>query len=233
MTEPSMKENGKLTAIVFGSSGLTGRFLTELLLKDPRYGQLILFVRKESKVYHGRIKQVVFNPADIGKISNELAGDQVFCCIGTTIKKAGSQDAFYNTDHDLVIEIARTALLNQISVFSVISSIGADPKSGNFYLRTKGEMEYDLKKLGFGTLNILRPSLLLGLRAETRLMEDAGKFFLTKTKFLFTGRFRKYRPIHAETVARALIRVANENSGTIITESDKIEELGLIPDSVS
>ncbi|KAF0195686.1 MAG: nucleoside-diphosphate sugar epimerase [Bacteroidetes bacterium] len=228
-----MKDKKGLTGIVFGSSGLTGHFLVELLLKDTRYENLVLFVRKETRVLHGKIRQIVFNPDEIDKIKHEITGDHVFCCIGTTIRKAGSQDSFYKTDHDLVINIARVASQNGISVFSVISSLGADLKSGNFYLKTKGSMEADLRLLNVNNLNILRPSLLLGMRQETRLLEEISKFLFKHLKFVFSGRFRKYRPVHAETVAMAMIRAANERQGVCIIESDKIEELGASVNTVS
>lgn len=220
-----MKTNN-LTAIIFGGSGLTGRFLTELLVKDSRYQSLVLFVRREIKVYHGKIKQVVFDPENIEKISDEMVGDQVFCCLGTTIKKAGSKDRFFKTDHDLVINFAKVCSDKGIAVFTVISSLGADEVSGNFYLSTKGQMEADLKKLNFRNLNILRPSLLLGLRPEKRFLEDVAKKLLGLSGFLMFGKLRKYKPVHAETVARAMIKVANTNEGICILESDKIVELG-------
>lgn len=228
-----MTEKKELTALVFGSSGLTGKFLVELLLKDPGYSHIKLFVRKEMKVYHGKIRQVVFNPDEIDIIIPEITGDQVFCCLGTTIKKAGSQHAFYKTDHDLVLSIARAASFNSIPVFSVISSIGADPKSRNFYLKTKGLMEVDLKMLNLINLNIFRPSLLLGMRSETRLFEEVSKFLFKHFSFVFIGRFRKYRPVHAEIVAKAMISTAKEKQGVCIIESDKIEEIGASFNKVS
>lgn len=221
-----MHQKEKLTAIVFGSSGLTGKFVTEHLLKDARYDRLILFVRKETKVFHGKIRQIVFDPSNIDDISNDCLGDQVFCCLGTTIRKAGSREAFYKVDHDLVIETARISAKNKIPVFTVISSIGANPNSNNFYLKTKGVMEDNLKLAGISQLNILRPSLLLGLRPESRTLEDFSKFVLTRAQFLFFGKFRKYRPIHAETVARAMIRAANKPGELRILESDMIEDYG-------
>lgn len=216
-----------LTAVIFGSSGLTGRFLTELLVKDNRYESLILFVRKEIKVYHGKIKQIIFNPDNLDGVLNEIKGDQVFCCIGTTIKKAGSKESFLETDHKLIVAIARASSNNGIPILTFISSIGANPESRNFYLNTKGITEVALKLLKFENLNILRPSLLLGLRPEYRQMEEFSKAMLKFLGFLMIGRFKKYRPIHAETVARAMVKVANENHGISIIESDKIEELGV------
>lgn len=224
-----MNTNQKLSALVFGGSGLTGKFLTELLIADTRYDRITLFVRKEIPVYHGKVRQVLFNPDDLAGIADKFEGDQVFCCLGTTIKKAGSKDAFFKTDHDLVCNIAKIAFSKEISTFTVISSLGANADSANFYLRTKGMMEQSLKKTGISNLIILRPSMLMGFRSESRPMEDFGKSISNALAFLFVGPIRKYKPIHAETVARAMIKAANENPGISVIESDSIESLGTIP----
>jgi uncharacterized protein YbjT (DUF2867 family) len=222
-----MKNPEMLTAIVFGGSGLTGRFLTELLVKDNRYTSILLFVRKEIKVYDGKIKQIIFNPDNLDNVLDEIKGDQVFCCIGTTIKKAGSKESFLEIDHKLIVSIAKASSHNGIPVLTFISSIGAKPESPNFYLNTKGITEEAIKILKFENLNILRPSLLLGLRPDHRHMEEFSKVMLKFLGFLLVGKFKKYRPIHAETVARAMIKVANENTGISVIESDEIEQLGV------
>lgn len=224
-----MEKTSKLSALVFGSTGLTGSFLTELLSKDSQYERVIIFVRKEIKLYHGKIKQVVFNPERIEEIKHEIIGDQLFCCLGSTIKKAGSKEAFFKVDHHLIIDIAKAAKANGIKVFSLISSIGANPKSSNFYLNTKGLTEEVLKSMDFDNLVILRPSMLLGLRSENRPLEETGKVVFKALGKLMIGKLKKYRPIHAETVARAMIKIANQNQRIIILESDKIEETGAIP----
>ncbi|MHC1774416.1 MAG: NAD(P)H-binding protein [Lentimicrobium sp.] len=223
-----MEKTLKLTALVFGSTGLTGNFLTEFLTKDSRYERIVIFVRKEIKLYHGKIKQVVFNPEKLEEIKHEIVGDQLFCCLGSTIKKAGSKEQFFKIDHHLVINIAKAAISNEIKTYSVISSIGANPKSSNFYLNTKGLTEEVLKSLDFENLNILRPSMLLGIRSESRPLEETGKVVFKALGKLMIGKFRKYRPIHAETVARAMIVSANQNLKVNILESDKLEELGNI-----
>ncbi|MCB9023213.1 MAG: NAD(P)H-binding protein [Lentimicrobiaceae bacterium] len=221
-----MAEDRKLTALVFGGTGLTGKFLTELLIADDRYYKIILYVRREVPSYHGKVKQIIFDAERISEIKNEITGDHLFCCIGTTIKKAGSKEAFLNTDHHLIVNIAKAAVSNGIQVFSFISSIGANPASSNFYLNTKGITEDVLKNLGFNQLNILRPSMLLGLRNESRPLEEFGKTLFKIFSFLLIGRMKKYSPVHALTVAKAMITAANDMQGTHVIESDKIEELG-------
>lgn len=221
-----MLQNKKLTALIFGSTGLTGRFVQEFLLKDERYDQVVIFVRKEIKTYHGKIRQVVFNPQNLNETTNMIQGDHLFCCLGTTMKKAGSREAFLDIDLRLVVRIAEVARKNGVKVFSVVSSIGADPGSANFYLKTKGQMEEALKKLNFNQLIILRPSMLLGLRHESRLLEDAGKTLFKVLAGIMIGKLRKYRPIHAEIVAKAMIVYANEDRSLIVAESNGIQLTG-------
>lgn len=221
-----MSENKKLTALIFGSTGLTGRFVQEFLLKDERYEQVVIFVRKELKTYHGKIRQVVFNPQNLDETANLIQGDHLFCCLGTTMKKAGSREAFLDVDLRLVVRIAESARSNGVKVFSVVSSVGAHPESANFYLKTKGQMESALRKLNFNQLVILRPSMLLGLRHESRWLEDAGKSIFKVIAGLMIGKLRKYRPIHAEIVAKAMIAYANEDRNLIVAVSDEIQSTG-------
>lgn len=215
----------KYTALVFGASGLTGRFLIEHLIGDPRYDTIKLFVREEINIPHGKITQVIYSPDRVEDFNNEIAGDHLFCCIGTTIKKAGSRDAFYKIDHTLVERIAKVASSNKVRSFVVISSIGANDRTSNFYLSTKGKMEESIKTFTFNNLSILRPSMLLGMRHEKRSMEEFGKTLAKAITPLLIGSFRKYRPIHASQVAQAMILLANKSKGIYIVESDEISNL--------
>lgn len=215
----------KKTALVFGASGLTGNFVVEHLIQDEQYDIVKVFVRKELKTISGKVKQVIFTPENVEQISDEVKGDHLFCCIGTTIKKAGSQQAFMKTDHDLVERIAKISSFNKVKSFVVISSIGANHKSRNFYLMTKGKMEESIKTFNFDNLSIVRPSMLLGMRHEKRFGEEAGKTIAKFITPLLVGSMRKYRPIHAAVVARAMIKLANEPNGKYMLESDQIENL--------
>lgn len=212
-------------ALVFGASGLTGRFVTEHLIQDDRYSNIVLFVREEIPVSSRKIKQVIFNPQQVDSVSGEITGDHLFCCLGTTIKKAGSKQVFYSIDHDLVQKIARIAVANNFKSFIVISSIGANYKSKNFYLNTKGKMEESLKSLKFENLSIVRPSILLGLRHERRMTEEAGKVMMKVIAPFLIGKLSKYRPIHSSTVAKSMIKLANLPNGVHIFESDQLEKL--------
>jgi len=220
-----------LQAYVFGATGLTGKFVTEHLLSDERYSGITIFVRQETKLFHGKIEQVIYNPENPEILRNNLGAGHVFCCIGTTIKKAGSRDAFRAVDHLLVTSIGKLAKEAGARAFSVISTVGANDKSGNFYLRTKGQMEKELQTIGFENLVILRPSMLLGMRSENRLMEDIGKAVFRFVEFAMVGKLRKYRAIHSETVARAMIQACNIGEGIHILESDKIYVIALRPNN--
>lgn len=222
-----MNENNN-TAIVFGASGLTGRFVTEHLISDTRYDEIKLFVRKELKIPSGKIKQVLFSADNLKEIEDQVTGDHLYCCLGTTIKKAGSKEVFFNIDHNLVEKIAKIAVANKVKSFVVISSIGANDRSRNFYLNTKGKMEESVKTFTFPNLSILRPSMLMGMRSETRAMENIGKLVGKIISPLMIGRLRKYRPIHASTVAKAMINLANKPKGCFVVESEELETLGRI-----
>lgn len=215
----------KYTAIVFGASGLTGHFVTELLIADPRYNHIKLFVRKELNFPSDKVKQYVFNSDKLDVVTSEVTGNHLFCCLGTTIKKAGSREVFFKTDHGLVERIAQIASFNKVESFVVISSLGANDHSRNFYLNTKGKMEESIKTFSFNNLSIVRPSMLMGIRRERRPLEEVSKVLSKVVIPFMVGSMRKYRPIHAEIVARAMIKLANKPKGTYTLESDKIEQL--------
>ena len=218
-----MNNSEKLTALVFGATGLTGRFVLELLMNDNRYDEIRVFVRNEIKINSGKIKQHIFTSEKIEEISDKITGDHLFCCIGTTIKKAGSKSVFYNIDHDLVEKIAEIASSNNVKSFSVISSAGANSNSRNFYLNTKGKMEISVKKYRFNNLTIVRPGMLMGIREERRPLEEVGKVLVKVLSPLMVGPLKKYKPIHSATVAGAMISLANQPNGEYIIESNEIQ----------
>lgn len=214
-----MKVKGK-TALVFGSSGLTGTSLIRLLIEDVDYSNIKLFVRKSLAITHPKIEQIIitnhFKPSDI---QEKLVGDELFCCIGTTMKKAGSKEAFEEVDLNIPVQLSQVAAKNSIQKFFVISSIGASSKSGNFYLRTKGKMEEQVQLAGIEKVYIFRPSLILGERHEKRFGENLGKIFYKVLSFAFIGPMKKYKGIEAESIARTMIQVAKGDYKTKIFES--------------
>ncbi|MBL0342547.1 MAG: hypothetical protein IPP71_17585 [Bacteroidetes bacterium] len=154
-----------------------------------------------------------------------LTGDEIFCCLGTTIKKARTHEAFRKVDFELPLEIGLLAKQKGIQNLLVISSLGADPKSSNFYLKTKGEMEQALMELHLSGLKIFRPSMLLGPRSESRPAEAAGQILMNALSLLFIGPLRKYKAIPATTVALSMIKVANSSDSKITYESEEMADL--------
>src|SRR5688572_11971644 len=155
-----------MNAWIAGATGLVGRALLDALLAEPRVEQVAALARRPLPRTHPKLESVT---VDFERLEQELAGRRAtcaFCCLGTTIKKAGSQDAFRRVDHDYVLAFARAALAAGAEKLLVVTALGADAKSGIFYNRVKGEVEAHLRELGFRELHLLRPSLLLGPREE-------------------------------------------------------------------
>jgi uncharacterized protein YbjT (DUF2867 family) len=151
----------------------------------------------------------------------------VFCCLGTTIKRAGSEDAFRKVDLTYVVELARMAVRHRASQFLLVTALGADPRSRVFYNRVKGEVEDAVRRLQFDGIQIFRPSLLLGARTQSRPAERIAVMLSPLVGWMLRGPLARYRPIKAATVARAMVRIAREAPrGSHVYESDVIRRLG-------
>lgn len=209
-------------AVIFGASGLVGTNLLLALIRDKRYGLITIFLRKSMSTRHLKVKEIITDLTDENKIRESLQCDEIYCCLGSTIKKAGSEEAFRKVDFDLPVMIGKLAAEKNINSFLVISSLGADAKSSNFYLKTKGEMEQALMKMNLKNLKIFRPSMLLGPRSESRPMESIGKVVMKSLSFLFVGGLKKYKAIEASKVAEVMIFAANSDDSKMIYESDEI-----------
>lgn len=215
---------GGKAAVVFGGTGLVGSELVKELEADARYSAVRLFVRREREHSGGKTEVLVADIADTDSYASEIRGDELFICLGTTIKKAGSIRAMEEADRDLPAAIAEAAVKNGISRAAVVSSIGADAKARSYYLRIKGEMEQLIAAAGFESAVIVRPSMLFGKRNEFRFGEELGKVIMKIFGFLLVGRLRKYRGIKASQVARAVVRLINKPSdpGVLFYESDSL-----------
>ncbi len=210
------------TALVIGATGLVGSTLIPLLLASPAYNKVILLVRKPLALAHPKLSQTVldFDHPDPAL----LRGDDLFCAIGTTLKKAGSKENQYKIDCTYPYELGKLARANGCQQFVLVSSLGADAQSSNFYLRTKGELEAKITGLGFHNLVIVRPSLILGDRGELRVGERIGTVAATFLGPFMVGSLRKYRGITAEKIAKAMLTLANGGfRGKTIVESDKLQ----------
>jgi uncharacterized protein YbjT (DUF2867 family) len=212
-----------MTAAIFGSTGLVGQQIVEQLSGRQEFNGFVAFGRRRPDWLPANVEFKNFSPSDV-QLNGETT--HAFCALGTTMKKAGSKKAFLDVDLHSVVSAAEAAKSAGAKCFAVVSSIGANPKSGNFYLRTKGEMEEALKALNFEKLIIARPSLLLGNRTEKRFGERVGIILYKVFRFMFVGSLRKYKGIEASDVARAMIKLAlNDQKGVIVVESDKLKEI--------
>ncbi|QKG80134.1 NAD(P)H-binding protein [Tenuifilum thalassicum] len=209
-------------AAVFGSTGLIGSNLVQLLDDNKNYSEVFAYLRKlELSNSFNKVKFVEFNKDfTIGE-----GVDDVYICLGTTMKKVGSKEAFKAVDMDLVVDVASKAYDAGVKRLLVVSSIGANPNSSNFYLQTKGEMEEKVKSFNFELVAVVRPSMLLGERKEFRLAESIGIWFFRIFKFIFVGPFRRYRGIEALDVAKAMIQLALTSNGKIIVESEVLKQI--------
>ena len=215
------------TALIIGSTGLIGSELLNLLLDSNDYLKVITFVKRDTGIKHPKLTQHIIDFDKPETYKDLVVGDDFFCTIGTTIKKAGSKEAFRKVDFEYPRQFASFALQNKVKQFLIISSLSADAKSGNFYLKTKGEIQDFLKDCSFENVAVLQPSLLLGNRTEFRLGEKVGAFFMKTFSFLFLGNLKKYKPIEGKTVAKAFFKIAQTNNkGFKIYESDVIQEIG-------
>lgn len=218
-------ESGR-TAILLGATGLVGGHCLELLLEEPAYQRVVSLGRRETGRPHAKLEEHLIDFERLEDSSQLFRGEDLFCCLGTTIKKAGSQAAFRRVDFTYPVEAARLASTNGAAQFLLVSALGADPGSRVFYNRTKGEVEEAVAKLPFRGVQIFRPSLLLGERGEFRAGERVAEIVMKPLSFLLAGPFRKYRPVRARAVAAAMIRVARQNpAGVNRFESDRIAEI--------
>jgi uncharacterized protein YbjT (DUF2867 family) len=195
-------------ALVAGATGLVGGLLVNTLLEAPDYARVYVLTRRPLGKEHPKLANRVVSFQRMGEQLKTLTAHDAYCCIGTTIAQAGSEEAFREVDIDAVLLFAQAARAAQVKRFVVVSSVGADTASKKFYLRTKGEMEDALIAVGFPAVDILQPSLLLGARKQMRPLELAGSIFAPIVNPLLTGAREAYRAIPAEVVARAMLGAA-------------------------
>ena len=209
-------------AVIAGYSGLIGRQLLDLLLADNHYSKIIAVGRKTLAIESPKLIQKVVDFNDIDLDTEKI--DDVFCCLGTTIKKAGSKEKFRLVDFQFPVNLANFCYQHGATSFSLVSSMGANDSSAIFYNQVKGEVENAINNIGFERVEIYRPSLLLGPRDESRTAEDLGKFLMKGLGFLFVGALKDYKAIESEKVAKALITIAKEEgSGNRIHSSGAIQ----------
>lgn len=220
--------------VVAGASGLVGSALVRVLCADERVARVACLVRRPLALPaelpgRDKIEERAVASFEEGALGAAMPKDleDAYCCLGTTIKAAGSQQAFFKVDHDAVVAFARAARASGARRFVVVSSQGADRHSVSFYLRVKGDMEASVTRVGFDAAHLVRPAVLDGERAERRLGEEIGITVLRGVAQLLGGPRFKYAPIRVETVARAMVALAfGEGRGAVVTESGRMQQLG-------
>lgn len=213
-------------ALIIGATGLIGNELVKLVLKSDYYQKIYVLVRRETGLSNDKLEEILANFDDLEESLKSIQVDDIYNCLGTTIKKAGSKEEFYKVDFTYPIEIARIMKKKGSGTFLNVSALGAKKGSIIFYNRVKGELEDALQNTGFSSLVIFRPSLLLGDRKEKRTGEDIAKKTYKVLDKIFVGPFKKYSGIKGQTVANAMFEMAKRNpQGLTILESDKIKEV--------
>jgi uncharacterized protein YbjT (DUF2867 family) len=222
-----------MQAIIAGATGLVGGKILDLLLADPAYERVHMLVRRAVPRAHEKLASHVVDFDALASGSEEAIAalpeaDHVFVALGTTIKKAGSQEAFRTVDFGYVVAVAKAARARGARRIGLVSSLGADAGSRVFYNRVKGEAEDVVKGLAYEATILGRPSILDGDRQESRPGERVGLALGNALSFAMVGGLRKYRPIPIERVARGILRAVKDDTltGTVVLESDELAILG-------
>ncbi|SNC68182.1 Uncharacterized conserved protein YbjT, contains NAD(P)-binding and DUF2867 domains [Hymenobacter gelipurpurascens] len=201
------------TALIAGASGLVGSQLLPLLLASERYIRVIAVGRRPLPMVHPKLEQRILDFDHLEDHRLELIADDVYCCLGTTLRQAGSKEAFYKVDYLYVVKLAALTASNFAAQFMLVSAMGADAASRFYYNKVKGEMEDAVRQTPFRAIHIFRPSLLLGQRAEKRTGEQIGAVLLRLLRPVLLGPLRPYRAIEAGVVARAMLSAAEDDGG--------------------
>lgn len=209
----------ELTAVVIGATGLTGNLLVQELLKDGAFKTVRVIVRKPVKIIHPKLEQAIVNFDDITDYTDKFGeGDMIFCCIGTTKKNVKNDKIVYEKiDFDIPVNAAKIGISKKYKKYLIISAIGANENSANFYLKLKGKTENALKQFPFESISIFHPSILIGERKEFRLGEKIIQLIAEIFSFLFFGFLGKYHSIDAKNVAKAMVAQSKINEPGIHT----------------
>ena len=215
--------NNKKTAVIIGATGLVGKQLVSQLIQHSAFSKIVVLVRRSTGITHPKLQEVLVSFDELTRSKNQIKGDVLFSCMGTTIKQVKTKENQYKVDYTYQYETAKFAAENGIKTYVLVSSAGANPKSKSFYTRMKGELEEAILQLPFGKIRILRPSFLMGNRTEFRLGERIG---IAVTNFFasFIPPLKKWHGITDYEVARAMITSALDSNTdkVIVSELDTI-----------
>ena len=210
------------TALLFGASGLVGGHLLNELIKENYYSKIKIFVRSELKISDPKIKIIRTDFNNLQNHKEDIKGDDCFFCIGTTKHNSPDKNEYRRVELEIPKEIAQIAKSNSVNSFIFVSSSYADPKSSGDYLKFKGQVEEELKRLNFTKLGIMRPSFLMGNRKEKRIGEKIGIFVFKLLSPLLLGPLKKMKPINSKIVAKAMVAFAQSDTQKNTFESNEI-----------
>lgn len=217
------KKHVMKTALIVGATGLVGKQLVNELLADNNYKQIIAFSRRELPIKHPKLKVELIHFETLNELDWNETIDECYCALGTTQKKSG-REGLLKVDYEYVLKLAQFCFKNHVPAFSVVSAQGANYNSRFFYMRTKGQMEEAIKKVGVKTVNIVRPSLITGEREEFRLTEEMAYYVMRTLNPVMTGKAKKYRSVSGLQIAKCMIGLLQEpQEGNLTIESDIIQ----------
>jgi uncharacterized protein YbjT (DUF2867 family) len=212
--------------MILGASGLVGSELLKTLLESDYYGTVISLARKSVPVEHEKFLQLLVDFERLEDFRELIGADDIYCCLGTTMKKAGSKEAFRKVDLDYPVEVAKIGLENGSQRFFIVTAMGADKKSKFYYNQVKGEVEGSVLSLSYKGVQVFRPSLLLGDRKENRFGENIAKAIAPILALVMVGPLKKYKPIEAKDVAKGMLKAAlKAETGNAIYDSYEIKQL--------
>ncbi len=213
------------TALIFGSSGLVGGQLLNKLIQNNNYNKIKVFVRSDPQIKDVKLEIIKTDFNNLENHRDDIKGDDCFYCIGTTKQISPDKNEYRRVELDVPKQVAQIAKSNLVNSFVFVSSGYADPNSSGDYLKFKGLVEEELKKLNFSKLGIMRPSFLIGNRKEKRVGEKIGIFLFKILSPLFLGPLKKMKPIHSEKVAKAMIKISSGDFKQYVFESNEIVEI--------
>jgi uncharacterized protein YbjT (DUF2867 family) len=212
-------------AIIVGASGLIGSNLLRILLDEDDYAGVLILVRKRLPVEHKKLTQLVVDFDKLDNYADEITGDVIFSCLGTTQAQTPDKTLYRKIDHDYPVKLAQLGLKNGVNQFHLVSAVGSDAKSSTFYLKLKGETEEDIEKVGIPSLYIYQPSMLTGRKEKMRVGESLINGIMTVVNPLLIGGLKKYHSIPAADVARAMYKQSIDNeTGTFIYQYNDIKQ---------
>jgi uncharacterized protein YbjT (DUF2867 family) len=209
-------------AIIAGASGLIGSKLLDILLAQPDYAEVLIIGRKKNKIKNTKITQLIVEFEHLDHYAPSITGDVIFCCLGTTKKVTPNLAEYRKIDHDYPLQLAELAFKKGIGQYHLVSALGANSKSSNFYTKMKGDTEDDIKKVGLNNLHIYEPSLLIGYRKRSRPFERIAIVIMKIISPLLQGRLKKYRAIKAIDVAKAMYKQSLKHTSGVFTYTSDI-----------